>query len=57
MTETPTDGQPGFVAEGPEHCHACYRLIRPDQTYYLTIRAGPPLQRVPRSRRCNPRGR
>ncbi len=37
MTETPTDDQPGFVAEEPEHCHACYRLIRPDQTYFLTI--------------------
>ena len=38
MTEAPTDEQPGFVAEEPEHCHACYRLIRPGQTYYLTIR-------------------
>jgi hypothetical protein len=37
MTSTPTDDQPGFVAEEPEHCHACYRLIRPGQTYYLTI--------------------
>ncbi len=37
MTETPTDDQPGFVAEEPEHCHACYRLIQPGQTYYLTI--------------------
>ena len=37
MTETPNDDQPGFVAEEPEHCHACYRLIRPGQTYYLTI--------------------
>ncbi len=37
MTDTPTDDQPGFVAEKPEHCFACYRLIRPGQTYYLTI--------------------
>ena len=37
MTETPTDDQPGFVAEKPEHCHACYRLIEPGQTYCLTI--------------------
>ena len=29
MTETPTDDKPGFVAEEPEHCHACYRLIQP----------------------------
>jgi hypothetical protein len=28
---------PGFVAEEPEHCFVCYRLIRPGQTYYLTI--------------------
>jgi hypothetical protein len=37
MTETPTDDQPGFLAEEPEHCFACFRLIRPGQTYYLTI--------------------
>jgi hypothetical protein len=37
MTDTPTDDQPGFIAEEPEHCFACYRLIRPGQTYYLTI--------------------
>jgi hypothetical protein len=37
MTDTPTDDTPGFVAEEPEHCHACFRLIRPGQTYYLTI--------------------
>jgi hypothetical protein len=37
MTETPTDDQPGFVAKKPEHCFGCYRLIRPGQTYYLTI--------------------
>jgi hypothetical protein len=37
MRETPTDDQPGFVAEEPEHCHACYRLIQPGQTYYVTI--------------------
>jgi hypothetical protein len=37
MAESPADNQPGFVAEVPEHCHACYRLIQPGQTYYLTI--------------------
>ena len=37
MSKSPTDDKPGFVAEEPEHCHACYRLIRPGQTYYLTI--------------------
>lgn len=25
------------MADKPEHCFACYRLIRPGQTYYLTI--------------------
>lgn len=37
MTDTPTDDQPGFVAEEPEHCHDCYRLIRRGQRYFLTI--------------------
>ena len=37
MPETPTDDLPGFVAGEPEHCHDCYRLIRPGQTYFLTI--------------------
>ena len=37
MTETPTDDRPGLVAEKPEHCHACYRLMLPGQTYYLTV--------------------
>jgi hypothetical protein len=37
MTQTPTDDQPGFVVEKPERCFACSRLIRPGQTYYLTI--------------------
>jgi hypothetical protein len=37
MTETPTDDKPGFVAEEPEHCRACYRLIHPGETYYLTV--------------------
>jgi hypothetical protein len=37
MPHTPTDDQPGFVAEEPEHCFACCHLIRPGQTYYLTI--------------------
>ena len=37
MRDIPNDDEPGFVAEKPEHCFACYRLIRPGQTYYLTI--------------------
>ena len=37
MIEIPVDDQPGFAAEKPEHCHACYRLIQPGQTYHLTI--------------------
>ena len=37
MTVTPTDDRPGYVAERPEHCFACFRLIRPGDTYYLTI--------------------
>jgi hypothetical protein len=37
MTETPTDDRPGFVAEKPEHCHACYHLIQPGQTYFPTV--------------------
>ena len=37
MSDIPNDDKPGFVAERPEHCFACYRLIRPGQTYYLTI--------------------
>ena len=37
MSDIPNDDQPGFVAEKPEHCFACYRLIRPGETYYLTI--------------------
>lgn len=36
MTDTPTDDQPGRVAEKPEHCFACCRLIRPGRTCYLT---------------------
>jgi hypothetical protein len=37
VTNTPTDDQPGFVAEKPEHCFAWFRLIRPGQTYYPTL--------------------
>jgi hypothetical protein len=37
MPDTPTDDQPGFVAEEPEHCHDCHRLIRAGQRYFLTI--------------------
>ena len=37
MTETPNDDHPGFVAQEPEHCSACFRLIRPGHTYYLTV--------------------
>jgi hypothetical protein len=38
MTDTPTDDQPGSLAEKAEHCVACYRLICPGQTYYLTMK-------------------
>jgi hypothetical protein len=37
MTEPPTDDESGFAAEEPEHCHDCYRLIRPGQGYFLTM--------------------
>ena len=37
MSDIPNDDKPGFVAEKPEHCFACYRLIRPGQIYHLTI--------------------
>jgi hypothetical protein len=37
MIDTPNDDQPGFVAEEPKHCFACFRLICPGRTYYLTI--------------------
>jgi hypothetical protein len=37
MTDTPNNDNPGFVAQRPEHCHACFRLICPGDTYYLTI--------------------
>ena len=34
--DIPNGDEAGFVAEKPEHCFACYRLIRPGQIYYLT---------------------
>ena len=37
MTEAPNDDKPGLVAEKPEHCHDCYRLIRPGERYFLTM--------------------
>ena len=37
MSDIPNDGQPGFEPEKPEHCFACYRLIRPGKTYYQTF--------------------
>jgi len=37
VTQPSTDDQPGFIAEQPEHCFACYRLISAGQTYFLTI--------------------
>lgn len=35
--DTPNDDKPGLVAEKPERCLSCYRLIKPGQTYHLTI--------------------
>ena len=32
MSDIPNDDKPGFVAEKPEHCFACYRLIQPGET-------------------------
>jgi hypothetical protein len=37
MIETPTEDQPGFVAEDPQHCHGCYRLMRSGQECFLPI--------------------
>ena len=37
MTDTPNNDNPGFVAQRPEHCDACYRLIQPGQIYYLAV--------------------
>lgn len=37
VTEAPNSDKPGFVAVEPEHYSACFRLIRPEQPYYLTI--------------------
>jgi hypothetical protein len=42
MTETPNDDQPGFVAEEPEHCHACYRLIQPGHYHTMSVLPLPP---------------
>jgi hypothetical protein len=37
VTDNANDDQPGFVAKVPEHCFACFRLIRPGQICCLTI--------------------
>jgi hypothetical protein len=37
VPELPSDDQPGFVAEEPERCHYCYRLIHPGQGDFLTM--------------------
>lgn len=37
MSDSPGDDKLSFVAEQPEHCFACYRLVRPGQTCYLTV--------------------
>ena len=37
MGDIPNNDKPGFVAEKPEHCFACYRLIRPGQIYHPII--------------------
>ncbi len=36
MSHIPNNDKSGFVAERSEHCFACYRFIRPGQTYHLT---------------------
>ena len=33
----PAQPLPAYVASMLERCHACFRLIQPGQTYYLTI--------------------
>jgi hypothetical protein len=32
MSDIPNDDKPGFVAEKPEHCHACQQLVLRGQT-------------------------
>ncbi len=38
MSDIPSDDKPGFVAEKPEHCLDCYRLIRTGQISYPQLR-------------------
>jgi hypothetical protein len=45
MIETPDD-QPSFVAEEPEHCHACYRLALPAGSRFLRAPSSLPSQAV-----------
>jgi hypothetical protein len=38
MTDTPTDDQPGFVAEKPEHRHACHSRVHAGELCHLTAK-------------------
>lgn len=40
MANTPTDDNPGVAAGRPERRHACYRLVQPAETYFLTAGQG-----------------
>jgi hypothetical protein len=38
MSDISAGDKPGFVAEEPEHCFACYQLIRPGGIDPLTMK-------------------
>ena len=37
MTDTPTADHPAFVAEEPEHCPDCCRVIRGGERYFVKV--------------------
>jgi hypothetical protein len=47
MTNTLTDGNPGFLAGEPKHCHVYYRLIQPDRLPRKLEVLFPPAHAVP----------